>query len=366
MTKKKKNLEAAFVGPSHWPARKQRKPALRSVFVLGIFVSVAAAFGMFAAWQAPNSSPAPAPTELIDSPTYDAASPAVEYVYAGGKLIAAIEAARPVPADLAIWRASTGSWWVLNGENSSHTTQGWGINGDIPVPGDYDGDGKTDFSVFRPSTSQWYILKSSDLSSSVWAWGTSTDIVAPSDYDGDGKTDRAVWRPSNGTWYVVRSSDQSMMIQNYGLTGDLPAPADYDGDSRADIGVWRSQNSHFYSINSSDGGSQTIAFNSAGTQPVCADYDGDGRSDYATKNGNTWRIRKSATGQIETIVWQAADDMPVQNDYDGDGKVDVAVWRNSNGNWYIRQSSRTGQANELRQVAWGMSGDVPVPAYYRR
>ena len=56
----------------------------------------------------------------------------------------------------------------------------------------------------------------------------------------------------------------------------------------------------------------------------------------------------------------------MQNDYDGDGKVDIAVWRDGNGDWYIRQSSRIGQSDELRQVHWGQSGDIPVPAFYRR
>ncbi|MFN0140395.1 MAG: peptidase M23, partial [Pyrinomonadaceae bacterium] len=58
-----------------------------------------------------------------------------------------------------------------------------------------------------------------------------------------------------------------------------------------------------------------------------------------------------------------ATDKAVQNDYDGDGNVDIAVWRDANGNWYIRKSASNGQ---LRQEAWGMTGDIPVPAFYRR
>lgn len=347
------------------PAERKRARTARGILLLGLFLCAAAAFGTIVTlqFQAPSAHRS---GSLAADVRYDAGSPAIEYIYAGGKLIAAIQPPRPRPADLAIWRASTGSWWVLDGESSTHTTQNWGTNGDSPVPGDYDGDGKTDFSVFRPSTGQWYILKSSDLTSFVWTWGISSDKAAPADYDGDGRTDRAVWRGSNMTWYIVRSSDESMIMQTYGAQGDMPAPADYDGDERADIAIWRPQNNSFYSINSRDGISQTVPFNQPGSQPVSADYDGDGRSDYAVKSGNTWRIRKSSNAQFETVTWQAADDVPVQNDYDADGKVDIAVWRNANGNWYIRQSSRLGQANELRQVAWGMPGDLPVPAYYRR
>ncbi len=88
----------------------------------------------------PFAAPLPNPTPQLSK----------EYVYAGSRLLAVEDAnANAVPpADLAVWRPSSGDWWVLGGQGSQQVTQNWGANGDDPVEGDYDGDGKTDFSVY--------------------------------------------------------------------------------------------------------------------------------------------------------------------------------------------------------------------------
>src|SRR5204863_8988139 len=63
--------------------------------------------------------------------------------------------------DVAVFRPSTGTWYVRG-----VFTAGWGAAGDIPVPGDYDGDGRVDVAVFRPSNGTWYVR-----GRFTWAWG---------------------------------------------------------------------------------------------------------------------------------------------------------------------------------------------------
>ena len=58
-------------------------------------------------------------------------------------------------------------------------------------------------------------------------------------------------------------------------------------------------------------------------------------------------------------------DIPVPRDYFGEGKLRVAVWRPSNGNWYIKSpdTSNWGKPG-CHTIQCGCNQDIPIPGDY--
>ena len=107
-----------------------------------------------------------------------------------------------VPVIFRRTNANTAQWFV---EGSSVINGRYFGSGslDIPLTGDFDGDGKTDLAVYRPSTSQWFVEDSSTnyTGQLLATFGGPNDIPVPADYTGTGKTEVAVYRPTTGQWF---------------------------------------------------------------------------------------------------------------------------------------------------------------------
>ncbi len=262
--------------------------------------------------------------------------------------------------DVAVWRPSTGVWHILRSNNNSYTGIQFGAAsfGDVPVPGNYDGDSKIDIAVFRSGT--WFILNSSNNQVRGVQFGAATDKPMPGDYDADGKTDIAVYRPSNGYWYILRSSDNQVSAISWGFGTDIPLVGDFDGDGFADITVYRPSNGTWYIRQSSDGNLKTAQFGATDDVPLIGDLDGDKRADitvFRPSNG-VWYSLRSTDNAFKYFQWGGAGDTPVAGDYDHDGKTDYAVFRKAEGNWYVMRSSD----NAFVAQSFGANGDVAIPA----
>jgi photosystem II stability/assembly factor-like uncharacterized protein len=273
-------------------------------------------------------------------------------------------------ADIAIYRNTTGEWFVLRSSTETLWKVSWGAPslGDLPVPGDFDGDGQADVAVYRQSTGQWFINYSGG-GTAVVSWGAPTlgDVPVPRDYDGDGKTDIAVFRGFTGEWFILRSSDGGVTHLSWGASalGDIPVPRDYDGDGKADIAVYRGTTGEWFVLRSSTGTLWKVSWGapSLGDLPVPADYDGDGQADVAVYRQSTgqWFISYSAGGTV-AVSWGAPTlgDIPVPRDYDGDGRADIAVFRGSTAEWFVLRSSD----GSLQHVSWGAPALKDLPLQY--
>ncbi len=87
------------------------------------------------------------------------------------------------------------------------------------------------------------------------------------------------------------------------------------------------------------------------------DFDGDRKADIAVfrPSNGVWYLNNSTNG-FNAFHFGQNGDKPVSADYDGDGKSDAAVYRG--GVWYFLRSSN----GSFHAVQFGLADDIPTPA----
>jgi hypothetical protein len=166
-------------------------------------------------------------------------------------------------ADLSV-KTDDGRWLIDYANNTfgswdwqSQISPGVFVYGDVsahPVPADYDGDGKADLSVKRDD-GYWFIDYAIDgfggWNSPITGYSSYENALSlpiPADYDGDGKSDFAI-KTDTGYWKIDYANDGfggfNAIFSGYSSNTAFPVPADYDGDGKADLSVKTSNGNWF-------------------------------------------------------------------------------------------------------------------------
>ncbi|CAL9660494.1 DUF2961 domain-containing protein [Streptomyces sp. enrichment culture] len=239
---------------------------------------------------------------------------------------------------------------------------------EIPLTGDFDGDGRADVVTFtRGPAADVYVALSdgSRFTGDGVKWhdtfAVGAEIPAVGDFDGDGRDDIATFtRGDTADVYVSLSTGSSFAPSrkwhdHFAVGTELPAVGDFDGDGRDDIATFTRGDTADVYVSLSSGslfrqdGWQWHSHFATGTEiPAVGDFDGDGRDDIATfTRGDTADVYVSLSDGTRFVQdgWRwhegfaAGDQVPGTGDFDGDGRTDaVAFTRGSTAQVYVALS----------------------------
>jgi hypothetical protein len=173
------------------------------------------------------------------------------------------------------------------------------------MPADYDGDGRMDLAVFRPSTGQWFVLYSSTGGTATSSWGVSWISRSRTTSTATAGPILAVYRASSGQWFVLLSTTRSADASS--ARGACPAicrmQGDFDGDGRSEISASTSVDGRVGRHRRVDRRPRSQVNRQWGLNgdiPVPHDYDGDGVIDHGVFRpaAASGFIRLSSTGGL--------------------------------------------------------------------
>jgi hypothetical protein len=159
------------------------------------------------------------------------------------------------PHSLGLVDPTTGLWHLVDCNTATMNSFYYGDPGDLPIMGDWDGDGIDTPGIYRQSDGHIYLRNSNNqgYASTSYFLGDPGDIPLAGDFDGDGLDTVSIYRPSTQTFHILNTTGENgrglgaaEFTFTFGDLGDQPNVGDWDGDGVDEVGVHRSSTRHFY------------------------------------------------------------------------------------------------------------------------
>ena len=236
--------------------------------------------------------------------------------------------------------------------------------------------GKTDtVGVFRPTSGEFLLRFANSAGAPNFyakvAGANSTDLPVVGDWNGDGVDTPGLYRPATSTFYLwekwlglnIAAADH---VLNFGSAGDRPLSGDWNGDGIDGIGTYRPSTQTYFLKNDFVGAGSTYAvvFGSAGDVPVAGDWNLDGAGSVGAFRPADARFHISNRNVSASVsedgqyALGAAGDLPVTGDWTHSGYNGIGVFRPSNGTFYLKYDLDNLPADAT--FAFGTSGDLPI------
>lgn len=237
---------------------------------------------------------------------------------------------------IGVYRPSINQFQLRNSNTAGPADKliAFGSAGDLPVTGDWDGNGIDDVGIFRPSTGQFQLRIPGlrPLVSIVTVnFGQSGDIPVAGDWNGDGIDTPGVFRPAVGAWLLTNGPNINNTTPpidlsfSFGQIGDIPLAGDWNGDGLDTPGVFRPAGALFILSNSFLGTTDItpFVFGLAKSLALAGDWDGDGVSTVGVFNPTTGVMSLNNTNTsgngVGDLVFNFGQngDLPLGGDWDG-------------------------------------------------
>lgn len=233
------------------------------------------------------------------------------------------------------------------------------LSGDVPVVGDWDGNGTTTIGIRRDGQFHLRNTNTSGIADVAANFGAPRDVPLAGDWDGNGTVTIGVWRL--GTFFLrnTNSTGPTDIVVVFGDPDDVPIVGDWDGDGITTVGVWREGQFLLRNTNTTGVAETAVVYGDATDLPVVGDWDGNGTTTVGVARLGRFLLRNTNTSGTAdlTLLFGDNGDVPLAGDWDGNGTSTVGVRRGTT--FFLRNTNTTGIADLT--VPYGAATVVSMP-----